>query len=127
MKTTSMEKIIYFQDYVVIDPKETPLKKNQLLTEDEFRTARETYGEGAFEADMGAEAVRKMLGGLELVSLSQELRKALAETNSKQKQKDYINRLKIVESIRDSDNRPEWMLLDVIPVIPPDLRPLVLL
>ncbi|MBL9092464.1 MAG: DNA-directed RNA polymerase subunit beta' [Planctomycetaceae bacterium] len=127
MKTTSMEKIIYFQDYVVIDPKETPLKKNQLLTEDEYRTARETYGEGSFEADMGAEAVRKMLAGLELVSLSQELRKALAETGSKQKQKDYINRLKIVESIRDSDNKPEWMVLDVIPVIPPDLRPLVLL
>ncbi len=127
MKTTSMEKIIYFQDYVVIDPKETPLKKNQLLTEEEFRTARETYGEGAFEADMGAEAVRKMLGGLELVSLSQELRTALAETGSKQKQKDLINRLKIVESIRDSDNKPEWMVLDVIPVIPPDLRPLVLL
>ncbi|MBN8626734.1 MAG: DNA-directed RNA polymerase subunit beta', partial [Planctomycetes bacterium] len=127
MKTTSMEKIIYFQDYVVIDPKETPLKKNQLLTEEEFRKAREDYGDGSFEADMGAEAVRKMLAGLELVSLSQELRTALAETGSKQKQKDLINRLKIVESIRDSDNKPEWMVLDVIPVIPPDLRPLVLL
>jgi DNA-directed RNA polymerase subunit beta' len=127
MKTTSMEKIIYFQDYVVIDPKETPLKKNQLLTEDEYRKAREDYGDGSFDAEMGAEAVRKMLGGLELVSLSQDLRKALAETGSKQKQKDLINRLKIVESIRDSDNKPEWMVLDVIPVIPPDLRPLVLL
>ncbi|MBL9084777.1 MAG: DNA-directed RNA polymerase subunit beta', partial [Planctomycetales bacterium] len=113
MKTTSMEKIIYFQDYVVIDPKETPLKKNQLLTEEEFRKAREDYGDGSFEADMGAEAVRKMLAGLELVSLSQELRTALAETGSKQKQKDLINRLKIVESIRDSDNKPEWMVLDV--------------
>jgi DNA-directed RNA polymerase subunit beta' len=127
MKTTAMEKIIYFQDYVVIDPKETPLKKNQMLTEDEYRTAREQYGDGSFDADMGAEAVRKMLAGLELVSLSQELRKALTETSSKQKQKDLINRLKIVESIRDSDNKPEWMVLDVIPVIPPDLRPLVLL
>ena len=76
---------------------------------------------------MGAEAVRKLLTGLDLVKLSEELRKDLTETNSKQKKKDLINRLKIVESIRDSDNRPEWMVLDVIPVIPPDLRPLVLL
>jgi len=127
MKTTSMEKVIYFQDYVVIDPKDTPLKPRQLLTEEEYRTARMTHGEGSFEADMGAEAVRKLLQQLDLVELSKQLRKDLAETNSKQKQKDYINRLKIVESIRDSDNKPEWMVLDVIPVIPPDLRPLVLL
>lgn len=127
MKTTSLEKVIYFQDYVVIDPKETPLKRQQLLTEEEYRKAKEDYGDGAFDAEMGAEAVRKLLSALELVSLSQNLRKALAETNSKQKQKDLINRLKIVESIRDSDNKPEWMVLDVIPVIPPDLRPLVLL
>jgi DNA-directed RNA polymerase subunit beta' len=127
MKTTSLEKVIYFQDYVVIDPKDTPLKKQQLLTEDEYRAARETYGDGTFEADMGAEAVRKLLAGLDLVQLSKDLREELAETGSKQKQKDLINRLKIVESIRDSDNKPEWMVLDVIPVIPPDLRPLVLL
>jgi DNA-directed RNA polymerase subunit beta' len=127
MKTTSLEKVIYFQDYVVTDPKSTELEKQQLLTEDEFRAAKEQYGDGAFDAEMGAEAVRKLLTGLDLVKLSDELRKALAETNSKQKKKDLINRLKIVESIRDSENRPEWMVLDVIPVIPPDLRPLVLL
>ena len=127
MKTTSLEKVIYFQDYVVIEPGDTPLKSRQILTEEEYRTAREQYGEGAFEADMGAEAVRKLLMKLELVQLSKDLRVDLAETGSKQKQKDYINRLKIVESIRDSDNKPEWMVLDVIPVIPPDLRPLVLL
>jgi len=127
MKTTSLEKVIYFQDYVVVDPKDTPLKRQQLLTEEEYRTARETYGDGSFDADMGAEAVRKLLMALDLVQLSQDLRKDLAETGSKQKQKDLINRLKIVESIRDSDNKPEWMILDVIPVIPPDLRPLVLL
>ncbi|HJT34512.1 MAG TPA: DNA-directed RNA polymerase subunit beta', partial [Pirellulales bacterium] len=127
MKTTSLEKVIYFQDYAVIDPKDTPLKRQQLLTEEEYRAAREQYGESGFEADMGAEAVRKMLANLDLVELSVELRKNLAETGSKQKQKDLINRLKIVESIRDSDNKPEWMVLDVIPVIPPDLRPLVLL
>src|SRR6201991_3926429 len=127
MKTTSLEKVIYFQDYVVTNPGDTALKPQQLLTEEEYRQARETYGETAFEASMGAEAIRKLLQALDLVTLSQTLRKDLAETGSKQKQKDYINRLKIVESIRDSDNKPEWMVLDVIPVIPPDLRPLVLL
>ena len=127
MKTSSLEKIIYFQDYVVVDPKDTDLEKQQMLTEEECREARQKYGEGAFEVDMGAEAVRKLLAGLDLVKLSEELRKDLVETNSKQKKKDLINRLKIVESIRDSDNKPEWMVLDVIPVIPPDLRPLVLL
>jgi DNA-directed RNA polymerase subunit beta' len=127
MKTTSLEKVIYFQDYVVIDTGSTELERQQLLTEEEFRAAREQWGDGSFEADMGAEAIRKLLGTLDLVQLSQDLRKDLVETNSKQKKKDLINRLKIVEAIRDSDNRPEWMVLDVIPVIPPDLRPLVLL
>jgi DNA-directed RNA polymerase subunit beta' len=127
MKTTSLEKVIYFQDYVVFDSGATPLKKQQLLTEEEYRKAKQEYGDAAFKADMGAEAVRKLLMDLDLVKLSQELRVELAETNSKQKKKDLINRLKIVEAIRDSDNRPEWMVLDVIPVIPPDLRPLVLL
>ncbi len=127
MKTTSLEKVIYFQDYVVTEPGETALKRQQLLTEEEYRAARLQYGETAFQADMGAEAIRKLLSSLDLVTLSQELRVELAETNSKQKKKDLINRLKIVEAIRDSDNRPEWMVLDVIPVIPPDLRPLVLL
>jgi DNA-directed RNA polymerase subunit beta' len=127
MKTTSLEKVIYFQDYVVTKPGDTALKKQQLLTEEEYRSAREQYGEGAFEADMGAEAVRKLLQDLDLVQLSKDLRTDLSETGSKQKAKDLINRLKIVESIRDSDNKPEWMVLDVIPVIPPDLRPLVLL
>ena len=127
MKTSSLEKVIYFQDYVVIDPGTTELEPQQLLTEEEYRAARAQYGDGSFEADMGAEAVRKLLNKLDLVQLSEKLRVELDETGSKQKKKDLINRLKIVESIRDSDNRPEWMVLDVIPVIPPDLRPLVLL
>ncbi|MHC4177984.1 MAG: DNA-directed RNA polymerase subunit beta', partial [Planctomycetota bacterium] len=127
MKTTSLEKVIYFQDYVVVDPGDTPLKPQQLLTEEEYRAARAQYPDATFEAEMGAEAVRKLLVNLDLVKLSSELRVDLAETGSKQKKKDLINRLKIVEAIRDSDNRPEWMVLDVIPVIPPDLRPLVLL
>ena len=119
--------MIYFQDYVVVESGDTPLKPQQLLTEEEYRQAVAQYGPGSFEAEMGAEAVRKLLGSLDLVQLSQDLRQELAETNSKQKKKDLVNRLKIVESIRDSDNKPEWMVLDVIPVIPPDLRPLVLL
>ena len=127
MKTTSLEKVIYFQDYVVVDPGSTELERQQLLTEEEFRAAREQYGEGSFEAEMGAEAVRKLLQGLNLVELSEQLRQEMTETNSKQRRKDLTNRLKIVESIRDSDNRPEWMVMDVVPVIPPDLRPLVLL
>jgi len=115
MKTTSLEKVIYFQDYVVVDPGDTPLERQQLLTEEEYRQARAQHGEGAFQAEMGAEAVRKLLVGLDLVTLSVKLRQDLAETGSKQKAKDLINRL------------PEWMVMDVIPVIPPDLRPLVLL
>ena len=127
MKTSNLEKVIYFQDHVVIDPGETDLERQQLLTEEEYRAAREQYGPGSFEVDMGAEAIRKLLSSYDLVALSDQLRTELEETNSKQKKKDFINRLKIVESIRDSDNKPEWMVLDVVPVIPPDLRPLVLL
>ncbi len=127
MKTSSLEKVIYFQDYVVVDPGDTGLQPQQLLTEEEYRTAREQYGEGSFDADMGADAIRKLLSSLDLVKLSEDLRVELKETGSKQKAKDLINRLKTVEAIRDSDNKPEWMVLDVIPVIPPDLRPLVLL
>lgn len=127
MKSVSLEKIIYYQDYVVIDPGATPLQKYQLLTEEEYRQARGEYGEGSFHADMGAEAIRKLLTDLDLVQISRELRSELTQTTSKQKQKELINRLKLAESIRDSENRPEWMVLDVLPVIPPDLRPLVLL
>ncbi len=131
MKTTSLEKIIYFQDYVVVEPGETPLKERQLLTEDDFRKAREQYG-ATFEADMGAEAVKKLLEKLNLVDLSKQLRDDLMtlskkEKPSRQKQRDLTKRLKVVEALRDSSNKPEWMVLECVPVIPPDLRPLVLL
>ncbi|MFM8407516.1 MAG: DNA-directed RNA polymerase subunit beta', partial [Pirellulaceae bacterium] len=126
MKTSSLEKVIYFQDYVVIDKGDTDLEVQQLLTEEEFREKRALYGD-RFQAEMGAEAIRKLLMNLNLVQLSEDLRKEMDTCTSKQRKKDLINRLKLVESIRDSDNRPEWMVLDVIPVIPPDLRPLVLL
>ena len=127
IKTTSLEKVIYFQDYVVIDPGDTPLREGQLLTEEEARQARSKYGEGTFDIDMGAEAIKKLLGKINLVDMAYKLREELKTTNSQQKQKELIKRLKIMEALRDSDNKPEWMVLDVIPVIPPDLRPLVLL
>ncbi len=126
MKTASLEKVIYFQDYVVVDPGDTPLQPYQLLTEDEFRTNREKYG-NTFEAGMGAEALREILLRLDLDAVSEELHEELSMTKSVQKIKDIIKRLKTVEMLRDSPNRPEWMVMDVIPVIPPDLRPLVLL
>jgi len=129
MKTTSLEKVIYFQDYVVIDPGDTPLREGQLLSEEDFRKAKDKYGEGTFEVDMGADAVKKLLNvnKLNLVELSVILRAELKTTASQQKTKDLIKRLKITEALRDSPNKPEWMVLDVVPVIPPDLRPLVLL
>ena len=96
MKTTSLERIIYFQDYVVIDPGDTPLKERQLLTEDDFRKSREQFGD-TFQADMGADAIRKLLARLDLVSLSKQLRAELGETSSKQKTKDLTKRLKVVE------------------------------
>ena len=126
MKTTTLERVVYYQDYVVIDPGDTPLHEKQLLTEEEYRACRDKYGED-FRAGMGAEAVRALLQSINLDELSEQLRRDLEETGSKQKAKDIIKRLKIVEALKDSDNKPEWMVFDVIPVIPPDLRPLVLL
>ena len=127
MKTTSLEKVIYFQEYVVTDPGDTPLRRCQLLTEDEARDARDKYGDGEFKIEMGAEAVYSLLTDINLTEESVKLRQELRETGSQQKTKDLIKRLKVVEALRDSDNRPEWMVLHCVPVIPPDLRPLVML
>ena len=127
MKTTSLERIIYFQDYVVIDTGSTPLKEYQMLSEEEYKVTKEKYGEQSFKAGMGAEAIRTLLQKLDLVTLSNELREELNQTKSKQRAKEIIKRLEIVEAFRDSGNKPEWMVLSVVPVIPPDLRPLVLL
>ncbi|MBX7105122.1 MAG: DNA-directed RNA polymerase subunit beta', partial [Gemmataceae bacterium] len=131
MKTTSLEKVIYFQDYVVVDAGTSPLKERQLLTEDEYRKARQEHGD-TFEADMGAEAIRKLLEKLNLVEEARKLRDKLyaesaKEKPSKAKLKDFVKRLKTIEALRDSSNKCEWMVLECIPVIPPDLRPLVLL
>ena len=127
IKTPQLSRVIYFQDYVVIDPGETPLKRKQILGEDDYRQAAEKYGQHGFKVGMGAEAVKALLQAIDLPKMSAELRVELSESRSKQKTKDIVKRLQLVESMRDSGNRPEWMVIDVLPVIPPDLRPLVLL
>jgi DNA-directed RNA polymerase subunit beta' len=126
MKTNALERVVYFQDYVVTDPGDTPLQRFQLLTEDQYRECRLKYGD-AFGASMGAEAIRDLLKVLDLDEVSEELKAELGTTKSRQRQKDIIKRLKLVDALRESDNKAEWLVLDVIPVIPPDLRPLVLL
>jgi len=128
MRTGDIEKVVYFQDYVVTDPGSTDLEFKQVLTDDEFRDYSSKYP-GKFTAMMGAEAIRELLSPalLDLDAIATEVRTELAETRSKQKAKDLSKRLKIVEQIRGSQNDPQWMVLDVVPVIPPQLRPLVLL
>jgi len=126
MKSADIEKIIYFQEYVVADPGDTPLKAGQLLTEEEHRDATSKYGK-AFKATMGAEAIRALLDNLDLDEVGVQLREAITKTNSKQKIKDLTKRLKIINQVKNSENKPQWMVMEVIPVIPPDLRPLVLL
>ena len=126
MKTSDLEKVIYFQDYVVVDPGDTELKFKQLMTEDEHRTALEQYG-NAFKALMGAEAIRELISRTDLDEVATTLRQEIRDTRSKQKLKDLAKRLKLVEQIRGSENDPSWLVMDVISVIPPDLRPLVLL
>ena len=126
VKTANLEKVIYFQDYIVVHSGETPLKRRQLLTEEEYRAAQAEYG-SSFRAMMGAEAIKELLEELDSEQLSLGLREELARTGSKQREKDLAKRLKIVEALRSSPNEASWLVLDVIPVIPPDLRPLVLL
>src|SRR6201991_3845369 len=119
-----LERILYFEGYVVIDPGETDLKQNQLLTEEQFRKAREDYGV-KFRAHMGAEAIKELLKRVNVEKLAGELREKMRAEPSAQKKLKFAKRLKVVDSFRKSTNRPEWMILDVIPVIPPELRPLV--
>ncbi len=126
MKSSDLEKIIYFQDYVVTDPGTTGLKAGQLLSEEDYREANTKYG-SSFKASMGAEAIKLLLESLDLEAIGGHLRKAIAKTSSKQKIKDLTKRLKTLNEVKNSENKPEWMVLDAIPVIPPDLRPLVLL
>ncbi|CAA9417931.1 MAG: DNA-directed RNA polymerase beta' subunit, partial [uncultured Phycisphaerae bacterium] len=125
MQLKQLERVLYFEAYIVTEPGLTPLEKFQLMTEDELLEAQDEYGEDAFSAGIGAEAVRKMLEDLDLEGERADLLKELAETKSELKPKKIIKRLKVVESFLESGNRPEWMILEVIPVIPPELRPLV--
>jgi DNA-directed RNA polymerase subunit beta' len=125
MQLKQLERVLYFEAYIVIEPGLTPLEKYQLLTEDDLLDAQDEYGEDAFSAGIGAEAVRRMLEELDLEGERKDLLEELAVTKSELKPKKIIKRLKVVESFIDSGNRPEWMILEVIPVIPPELRPLV--
>ncbi len=124
MSARQLERVIYYEDYLVVDPQQTPLQKAQLLNEVEFREAQEQYGEG-FTAGMGAEAVKKLLAEIDLHKLNKELEVAMGNTKSKQIRKKLAKRLKLVQGFINSHARPEWMVLEVLPVIPPDLRPLV--
>jgi DNA-directed RNA polymerase subunit beta' len=124
MTLKDLERVLYFENYIVIEPGLTPLKKGQLLGEEEFLTAQEDYGED-FTALIGAEAIRELMMGLDLERERDRLRIEIAESTSELKPKKLAKRLKIVEAFLESGNRPEWMVLTVVPVIPPDLRPLV--
>ena len=118
-----LEKVLYFANYIVIDPGFSPLAKNQILSEKEYRDMREKY-EDDFDAGMGAEAVKKLLQQIDLEQLSEQLRKELKDASGQKKVK-IIKRLEVVDAFRVSGNKPEWMIIDVLPVIPPEIRPMV--
>ena len=125
MTLKELERVLYFESYIVLDPGETPLKKKELLSETQYRKAVEEFGPGSFRAGMGAEAVRELLQDFDLEQLARELRVEMIETSSEARRKKTAKRLKVVNAFRQSGNHPEEMILEVIPVIPPDLRPLV--
>ena len=121
-----LEEVLYFTKYIVTDPGDTVLTKGQLLTEKEYADMRERYDE-AFKAGMGAEAIKVLLQEIDIEKLSRELKDELKDTQQGQKRVKLLKRLDVIEAFRQSGNRPEWMILDVVPIIPPDLRPLILL
>jgi len=123
MSPRALEKVLYFVSYIVIEPGDTPLLKKQLLTETEYREYKEKFG-NSFKAGMGAEAIKTLLEEINLEELARELRQELKEVSGQRKIR-AIRRLEVVEAFRKSGNRPEWMILDVVPVIPPELRPMV--
>ncbi len=125
MTLKDLERVLYFENYVITEPGLTPFKMGELLSEEQFYDAQDKYGDGTFTAKIGAEAIKDMLNGIDLEKEKVELRAELSETNSEARRKKLVKRLKMVESFLDSGNRPEWMVLDVVPVIPPELRPLV--
>ena len=124
MSPRALEKVLYFASYIVIDGGETALVEKQLLTEREYRDAAEKYGDGAFRVGMGAEAIKELLQRIDLVTLTEQLRKELTDASG-QKRIRAVKRLEVVEAFRKSNNNPDWMIMDVVPVIPPELRPMV--
>src|SRR6186713_1734204 len=125
MTLKDIERVLYFENYIVTEPGLTDMKLHQLLSEEEYMLAVDEYGEDSFTAMIGAEAIHDLLAGMDLEKIAGDLRSELASTTSELKQKKYLKRLKVVENFMESGNRPEWMIMKVIPVIPPDLRPLV--
>ncbi|MBL9071832.1 MAG: DNA-directed RNA polymerase subunit beta', partial [Sphingopyxis sp.] len=125
MTLRDLERVLYFENYVVVEPGLTPLKMHQLLSEEAFMKAQDEYGDDAFQALIGAEAIKRLLGEIRLEEEEERVREELKETSSDAKRKKLVKRLKIVEAFVESGNKPEWMVMEVIPVIPPELRPLV--
>ncbi len=125
MPLKDLEKILYFESYVVVEPGLTPFTVGELLSEDQYYDAQEKYGDSSFTAQIGAEAIKTILSSLDLQKEKETLRIDLAETNSEAKRKKIVKRLKLVDAFLDSENKPEWMIMDIVPVIPPELRPLV--
>ena len=125
MPLKDLDKVLYFESYIVTEPGVSPFSYGELLSEDAYYDALDEYGEGTFTAKIGAEAIQDMLGHLKLDEERVKLRGELSETNSEVKRKKLVKRLKLVEAFLESDNKPEWMILEVLPVIPPELRPLV--
>ncbi len=125
MTLKELEKVLYFESFIVIEPGMTPLKPFQLLTEEEYYDAQDEYGEENFRASIGAEAMKEMLSDMDMESELEEAEEDLRETNSEAKRKKLVKRIKLLEAFINSGTRPEWMILDVVPVLPPELRPLV--
>src|SRR5680860_1550029 len=125
MTLKDLERVLYFENYIVLEPGLTTLKPLQLLSEEDYLTAQEEFGEDSFTASIGAEAIRELLKGLDLEKIAADLRVEIAECTSELKPKKLAKRLKVVEAFIQSGNKPEWMILTVVPVIPPELRPLV--
>ena len=125
MTLKGLERVLYFENYVVMEPGLTALEIHELMSEDQYQAALDEYGEDSFTVGIGAEAIRSMLTAIDLEEERDHLRVELKETNSEAKRKKFVKRLKLVESFIDSGARPEWMILEVVPVIPPELRPLV--
>ncbi|MCC8369685.1 MAG: DNA-directed RNA polymerase subunit beta' [Rickettsia endosymbiont of Oxypoda opaca] len=127
MTMRDIEKILYFESYVVIDPGLSVLQKGELLSEEELQKAKDKYGEDSFTASIGAEVVQQMLAELDFPKLKEQLYEELLNTSSEVKKKKLVKRLKLVEDFLESENKPEWMIMNVLPVIPPEIRPLVML